>query len=57
MGFFIRFSRPLLSLGGASFVDNLYVIYVLFLLCFRARLFLDALWSPAGKGLVCDGYM
>ena len=25
---------------------------VLFLLiCFRARLFIDALWSPAGKGL------
>ena len=28
-----------------------YVISVLFLLCFRARLFIDALWSPAGKGL------
>ena len=29
-----------------------------FLLCFRARLFIDALWSPAGKAdlfaLVCD---
>ena len=24
---------------------------VLFLLCFRARLFIDALWSPVGKGL------
>ena len=24
---------------------------VMFLLCFRARLFIDALWSPAGKGL------
>ena len=24
---------------------------VLFLLCFRARLFIDAMWSPAGKGL------
>ena len=23
----------------------------LVLLCFRARLFVDALWSPAGKGL------
>ena len=22
-----------------------------FLLCFRARLFIDALWSPAGRGL------
>ena len=27
------------------------VISVLFVLCFRARLFIDALWSPAGKGL------
>ena len=27
------------------------VISVLFLLCFCARLFLDGLWSPAGKGL------
>ena len=23
----------------------------LYFLCFRARLFIDALWSPAGKGL------
>ena len=29
----------------------IYVISVLFLLCFRARLFIDALWSAAGKGL------
>ena len=29
----------------------IYVISVLFLLCFRARLFIDALWSSAGKGL------
>ena len=29
----------------------IYVIYVLVLLCFRARLFINALWSPAGKGL------
>ena len=27
------------------------VISVLCLLCFRARLFIDALWSPAGKEL------
>ena len=27
-----------------------YVISVLLLLCFCARLFIDALWSPAGKG-------
>ena len=29
----------------------IYVISVLFLLCFRACVFIDALWSPAGKGL------
>ena len=29
----------------------IYVISVLFLLCFCARLFIDVLWSPAGKGL------
>ena len=28
-----------------------YVISVLFSLCLRARLFIVALWSPAGKGL------
>ena len=27
----------------------IYVTSVLFLFCFRARLFIDALWSPAGK--------
>ena len=37
----------------------IYVIYVLFLLCFHARLFVDALWSPAWDqadllALVCD---
>ena len=30
---------------------SVYVISVLCLLCFRVRLFIDALWSPAGKGL------
>ena len=25
--------------------------FCLVLLCFRSRLFVDALWSPAGKGL------
>ena len=30
---------------------NSHVISVLCLLCFRARLFIVALWSPAGKGL------
>ena len=29
----------------------IYVISFLFLLCFRARLLINALWSPAGKGL------
>ena len=42
------FYRPLQ--GGASFVDH-YVISVLFLLFLRAVLYIDALWSPAGKGL------
>ena len=32
-------------------MDHLCYFCVLFLLCFRARLFIDALWSPAGKGL------
>ena len=35
---------------GASFVDDS-SDYCLVLLCFHARLFVDALWSPAGKGL------
>ena len=30
---------------------NIHVISAVRLLCFRARLFIDALWSPAGKGL------
>ena len=30
----------------------IHVISVSFLLCFRARLFIDALWSPAGKGQI-----
>ena len=29
---------------------DFYTISVLFLLCFRAHLFNDALWSTAGKG-------
>ena len=29
----------------------IYVISVLFLLCIKACLFIDALWSPARKGL------
>ena len=31
-------------------MDHLYYFCLVFL-CFRARLFIDALWSPAGKGL------
>ena len=38
------------DLKGASFVDNL-CYFCLVLLCFHARLFVDALWSLAGKGL------
>ena len=32
----------------------IYVISVLYLLCFRACLFIDALWSPDLLALVCD---
>ena len=38
-------------LGGTSFVDLLCFCSVLCLLCLCARLFICALWSPAGKGL------
>ena len=31
----------------------IYAISLLFLLCFRARLFIDALCLPAGKRLAC----
>ena len=37
--------------GGTSFVDLLCFCSVLCLLCLCARLFICALWSPAGKGL------
>ena len=37
--------------GGASFVDHLCYYFCLALLCFHVRLFVDALWTPAGKGL------
>ena len=36
---------------GTSFVDLLCFCYVFCLLCLCARLFICALWSPAGKGL------
>ena len=36
--------------GGASLVYHLCYFCVV-LLCFHARLFVDVLWSPAGKGL------
>ena len=32
-------------------MDLLWVFFVLCLLCLYARLFICALWSPAGKGL------
>ena len=38
------------TLGGTSFVI-FYVFSVLYLLCICTRLFICALWSPAGKGL------
>ena len=37
--------------GGTSFVDLLCFCTVLCLLCLCERLFICALWSPAGKGL------
>ena len=37
--------------GGTSFVDLLCFCSVLYLICLCARLFLCALWWPAGKGL------
>ena len=47
--------RPTASLTDLSKAALLlwiiYVISILFLLCFHACLFVDALWSPAGKGL------
>ena len=36
---------------GVLLLRIIYVISVLYLLCFCAGLFIDALWSPAGKGL------
>ena len=48
-------SPPVKYFTGRSKVGLLlwiiYVISVFFLLCFRALLFIDALWSPAGKEL------
>ena len=35
--------------GGTSFVDRLYLLCHVFLML--SRLFIAALWSPAGKGL------
>ena len=34
--------------GGTSFVDHLCLVFVIL-----SRLFIAALWSPAGKGLTC----
>ena len=39
------------SQSGTSFVDLLCFCSVLCLLCLCVRLFICALWSPAGKGL------
>ena len=44
-----KFKWPLQ--GGTSFVHLLCFCSVLCLLCLCARLFICALWSPAGKGL------
>ena len=37
--------------GGTSFADHLCYLSCFCYANFRARLFIDALWSPAGKGL------
>ena len=37
--------------GGASFVDH-FCYFCLVLVCFHVCLFVDVLWSPAGKGLI-----
>ena len=64
----IKLSSKILSPPVKYFTDHskavlllwiIYAISVLFLLCFRARLFIDALWSPTVKGMtsrafVCD---
>ena len=41
-----RMETPLIM-----FLWTIYVFSVMFFLCFRVRLLIDALWSPAGKGL------
>ena len=47
-----------LPLKGGAFFVIFYVLSVLFLLCFCVRLFINALWSPAGKGLTsCLSYV
>ena len=46
--------RYMLVIDRSKAVLLLWIIYVnsaLFSLCLRARLFIDALWSSAGKGL------
>ena len=37
--------------GSKFLLWIIHIFFVLCLLCFRARLFIDALWSPAGIGL------
>ena len=46
-----HYPLPVPFQGGASFVDHI-CYFCLVLFCFRARAFIDALWSPAGKGLI-----
>ena len=48
----IRLWQCISSLVAYKFVvPRKACVSVLFLLCFRARLFINALWSPARKGL------
>ena len=57
----VRLARSETGLSPQVFTDGskavlllwiIYVISVLFLLCFRGHMFIDALWSPAGKWLI-----
>ena len=48
---YIKLCYHAIILSFTSFVDLLFFCFVLCLLCLCARLFICALWSPAGKGL------
>ena len=47
----VIYTKIFVCMYGTSFVDLLCFCSVLCLLCLCVRLFICALWSPAGKGL------